>query len=149
MESKEKSVLYNKTIENIEKSLNIIENELGRESVLNILAHLVGEQELYTASNLIKKGYEPGIDKEYLSEQRYSEGNEDAGFIDLSLLLKYAEEILNCDDNKNYGDIEFQYFVRKETQEEMKENERDENVTWYTEDESKDIEKLQIQFGMF
>lgn len=146
MEGKEKSNLYNETIVNIEKSLEVIENELGRKSVLDMLAYLVKEQELNTASNLIKKDCEPFIDKGCLAEHRYDEGNEDAGYIDLSSILNYAEEILNCDDE--YGDVKFEYFVRPENQDEAEENKHNDSVTWFVKDESVKIKDLQVQYEM-
>lgn len=130
----------------IDKIRTILE-AVDRKEALEILSKLISDYDLPTASNLIKKDCEPWIDKECLSEHRYSEGNEDAGYIDLSLVLEFAEEILNCDD-REYGDIKFEYFVRPETQEEAKENEHNDSVTWFVKDEKVEINKLQIQFGM-
>lgn len=128
----------------IDKIRKILEG-VDRKAALNILSELVGEDyELPTAGSMIKKDCEPWLTKEELVQNSYSEGNTDAGLIDLSLALGLAEEILNC--YNEYGDIEFKYFVRRETEEEMEEEGHDENIEWYTEDERIAMEDLQIEF---
>ena len=131
-------------IEKIRKILDTV----PREEALKILAEIITDDyELSVAGHMIKKDCEPYLSKEDFLEHQYSEGNEEAGFIDLVDILGFVEEIVNCQD-ENYGDIEFQYFVREETEEELEEEGHDKNVTWFTEDESIDMKKLQIQFEM-
>ena len=122
-------------------------NEADRETVLAILSELTDDYDLPTASSLIKKDCEPHLNKALLTEHQYSEGNEEAGYLDLSVVLGFVEEILNCDE-REYGDVEFQYFVRPETEEEIKEQGHDDGVIWFTEDEGVAIKDLLIQFEM-
>lgn len=144
---KEKADLYNKTRETVENLLENVEKELGREDALKILSSIVKEHDLYTASNLIEKDCEPFLTKSVLIDNQYTEGNEEAGYIDLVMALECVEEVLNCDDSE-YGDVKFQYFVRAETDEEAKENEHDDRCIWYVKDERVEIKDLQIQFEM-
>lgn len=139
--------LSKEALANMAMILDEIEMSLGRKEMLNVLATLVEDNDLRTASNLIRKDCEPYLDKSQLVENQYSEGNEEAGYIELATALEFVEEVLNCDDSE-YGDVEFQYFVRLETEEEIEENGRDKNVIWFTKDDKVKIEDLQIQFEM-
>jgi len=122
---------------------------IPREEALKILAEIVDyDYELPLASSLIKKDCDPYLDKEQLIGNQYGEGNENAGYLDLSTVLEFVEEVLNCDDS-NFGGVEFQHFVRPETEEETEEAEHDKNVIWFTEDTSIDMDKLLIQFEIF
>ena len=90
---------------------------------------------------------EPDLTKSLLEDNMYCEGNEEAGFIPLSHLLDSIAEVINCDNSNYYNDdIKFQYFVRRETEEEMEEEGHGDSIDWYTVDENIDIEKLNIQF---
>ncbi len=146
MDSVDKSVLYNATLEKMEEVLEEIEDKLGKKYCLQLLASLVGNYDLDTASNLVKNDCEPSINKATLADNRYSEGNEEAGYIDLSSVLGFVEEILNCDDSER--DVEFQYFVRPETEEESKEEGHSRDILWFKEDDVAKIEDLQIQYEM-
>ncbi len=146
MDSVDKAFLYNSTLERMEEVLEEIEDKLGKKDCLQLLASLVGNYDLDTASNLIKNDCEPSINKATLADNRYSEGNEDARYIDLSSVLGFVEEILNCDDRER--DIEFQYFVRPETEEESKEEGHSTDIMWFKKNDVAQIEDLQIQYEM-
>jgi hypothetical protein len=139
--------LCKEALANMAMALDEVEMSLGRKEMLNVLATLVEDNDLRTASNLIRKDCEPSLDKSQLAENQYSEGNEEAGYIGLKTALGFVEEVLNCDD-RNYGDVEFQYFVRPETDEEAEENEHDDSCTWFIKDECANIEDLRVQYEM-
>ena len=119
-------------------------HSLENEEALKIMSEILDEEfDLKFASKIVLNGYEPYLTKDNLIEHQYGEGNEECGFVDLNSVLKLAEEVLNCDEE--YGDVEFQYFVRYETEEE-KEEEGHSDIDWLTRDTSVDIKDLNIQF---
>lgn len=143
----EKSNLYNETLNKIQELLLETDSKLGDIKSLQILSSIVRDYDLQTASNLIKMDCEPDLTKSLLEDNMYCEGNEEAGFIPLSHLLDSIAEVINCDNSNYYNDdIKFQYFVRRETEEEMEEEGHGDSIDWYTVDENIDIEKLNIQF---
>lgn len=120
---------------------------LENEDALAIISEILKEEfDLEFASKIVLNGYEPCITKESLNEYLYSEGNEEKGCIELSPILKLAEEILNLDDE--YGDVEFEYFVRFENEEEAKEAEHDNDCMWLTKNNDVEIKDLKLQFNM-
>lgn len=146
MSSNEKAEIYNAILEKVEKIIDELADKLGRKETLRLLSTLVDSYDLRTASNLLLKDCEPHLDKALLAENQYSEGNEDAGYINLTTALGFLEEVLNCDDE--YGNVRFQYFVRPETDEEAKENGHNDNCIWWVEDTRVKLEDLEIQFEM-
>lgn len=147
MDSTEKANLYNETLKRIDDLLMEVDSKLGEKQSLQILSSIVREYDLQTASNLIKMDCEPDLTKSMIENYMYCEGNEEAGFIPLLHLLGSVAEVINCDNSNYYNDdIKFQYFVRRETEEEMEENGHSNYVEWYTADETIDVDKLNIQF---
>jgi|GEM_PF-2375358 len=120
---------------------------LENEDALAIISEVLAEEfDLQFASKIVLNGYEPCITKDSLNECLYSEGNEEKGCIELSPILKLAEEILNLDDE--YGDVEFEYFVRFENEEEAKEAEHDNDCMWLVKNNDVEIKDLKLQFDM-
>lgn len=145
MNSTEKANLYNNTLHKIEELLKETDTELGNMESLSILSSIVEDYDLQTASNLIKFDCEPDLTKDFVEGNLYSDGNKNAGYIPLDFIIETVTEIVNCDDSTD--DIEFQYFVREETDAEAEENEHEGDcVTWYVKDESADIKNLNIQY---
>ena len=145
MSSIENVNLYNETLNKINDLLIEMDKQLGENQSLEILSSIVRDYDLITASNLIKMNCDPYLAKSILEDRTYNEGNENAGFISLTSLLESIEEIINCDDDC-IGEVKFQHFVRRETEEEMEENGHGSSVDWYTIDENIDIKKLNVQF---
>lgn len=149
MDSTEKAKLYNETLNTINDLLIEIDEKLGQSQSLEILSSIVNDYGLNTASNLIKADCEPHLMKSTFEDNIYSEGNDQAGFVSLKSILNAVEKVVNCDVNcYNDYDFKFQYFVRPETEAEMKEENHDDSVDWYAIDENADVNKLNIQFEM-
>lgn len=135
MNIKEKNIYINK----INDILKPISND---KDLLEIIGELVIGCDLDFLGNLVKQGYEPSITSQWLEEECcYTEGYEWMGDISVGKLLKFIEEILNTADTER--NISFKnYFMRLETEEELKENERPKDVVWFTKDKDVDLEKL-------
>jgi len=132
-------------IEDIKEQINSALDLLNRKTALKILGEILSEYDLTTASNLVKADCEPFLHKQMFDDCFYSEGNEESGFIKLTNILSMVEEVVNCDDYT--GDkIEFEYFIRPETDEEIEENGHPTGVEWWTRDESVNLNDLYIQF---
>ena len=122
-------------------------NTLSNEDALKVMSEILDKEfDLEFASKIVLNGYEPCITQDSLLEYLYSEGNEEKGCIELNPILKLAEEILDLDDE--YGDVEFEHFVRFETEEEAKEAEHDNDCMWLTKNNDVEIKDLKLQFNM-
>lgn len=133
--------------QDFDKILELIDKQATRKDKCNLLADLLLEFDFQdNIINFIREDEETLLDKMLLEDRFYSEGNEDAGFIALSTILKGAEEVINYDSSRDYG-ISFECFVRPETEEEAIENKHDNScVEWWTEDDRVNIKDLYIQF---
>lgn len=128
-----------------EKIMELLDS-LSRKEGLKIIAEILDEEyDMRTASKMVAADCDSYLNKMILEDNFYSEGNEEAGFIELKTILKEVEKIINCDDYLS-GDIEFECFVRPETPEETEENGHNSGVEWWAKDESLEINKLYLQF---
>ena len=112
------------------------------DAALSILADILMDYDLNTASNMVRQDCDPRITKNCLDF--FDEGDENAGFINLSAIISDYQEILNCDDSIN--DVVINKVLRLETEEEMAENGHTNDVNWYTENTDIDINKLILNF---
>lgn len=119
---------------------------LNRKTALKILGEILDEEyDLQTASRIVLSDCDVSLNKSMFEECFYSEENEQAGYIRLKEILDAVEEIVNLDDYIS-GDINFEYFIRPETEEESEVEGHTDEIEWWTKDESIDINKLYIQF---
>ena len=132
-------------IEDLKEQINSALDLLNRKTALKLLGEILREYDLITASNLVKADCEPYLHKQMLEDCFYSEGREEAGFIKLTSILNMVEEVVNCDDYMSEK-IEFEYFVRPETDEESEYKGHSDGVEWWTKDESVNLNDLYIQF---
>lgn len=144
MTSEEKAKLYNETLNEITRLLLLTDEHLGDAESLSILSKILKDYDLDTAANLVRENCEPSICKWAFEDKHYDEGNEEAGFIELSTILNDYEKILNCDDSGS--DIHFKKFIRYETDEEKEEEGHSSDITWFTEDERRSIEDTYLEF---
>lgn len=144
MSVEEKSNLYNETTNKILDLLQVVDDKLGEKESLSILSSILSHYDLKTAAMLVKAGCDPCILKRCYEDKHFDEGNEEAGFVSLSEILSDMEEILNCDDS--LPDIRFTKFLRLETDEEKEDEGHSQDVEWFTEDESHNIEDTYIGF---
>ena len=129
---------YNQIVEILEK--------LDRKQALQILGEILDkEYDLRTASNIVKEDCDSSLNKITFEDMFFEEGNEESGFIKLKDILEAIEEIVNCDDYLSRN-INFTYFVRPETDEEMEENGHSSSVEWWTKDDRVNIDELYIGF---
>jgi len=122
-------------------------DKIDRASALEVLSGIAYDYGLPTAANLLRKNCEPFLDKQLLEEGYYTEGDEDAGFVALSMLLQAVEKIINC-DSYSRAKIQFQYFVRPESPEEAEEAGRLGKIDWWVKDETHDVRETFIQFRL-
>ena len=136
-------------VEKLEGEISKLIEGVENEDVLRIFGNILNEEfGLKDLSKLVECGWEAGLTKENLIEYQYSEGNEECGCIELSTVLNFAEEVLDC-CNDEYGDVDFQYFVRDENDKERKEAEHDKNdCIWLTKNNDVEIKDLKLQFEM-
>ena len=135
-------------VEKLESKISKLIESVENEDVLKIFSNILNEEfGLRDLSKLVECGWESGLTKENLLEYQYSEGNEECGCIELSTVLNFAEEVLDCCDDE-YGSVDFQYFVRKETEKEAEESEHSDDVEYLTKNEIAEIKDLQLQFRM-
>ena len=127
--------------------INILSN-LNRKEALNILGEILHkEYDLYTVSNMVKEDCDSTLNKSMFEDLLFDEGNEDTGFIELKTILDAVEEIVNCDDSIS-ADINFNCFVRPETEDEKIENsdDSDDSIEWWTVDDRVSIDNLYVHF---
>lgn len=142
MESTEKAKLHNETRKKIEELLTVTDEKLGREYSLEIISVLLKDYDLKFLGELVKADYEPSIDNQYLQENCcYDEGNEEAGHIPLKSIFSFVEEILNKADDERCLKFD-NYYVSRETEEEMEEEGHDDSVEWYKEDKEIELNNL-------
>ena len=125
------------------------EKELGEKEAFRALGDMVELLDLLTVADMIRNDYDPCLNKESFVNNQYAEGNENAGFVSLTSILKTVEEIINCDES--YGDFKFQQFVREETKEEKKirvEEGGSYYVDYYVDNDIVAKEELNIQFEL-
>jgi len=132
-------------IEDVKEQIYSALDSLNRKTALKILGEILSEYDLTTASNLVIKDCEPCLNKLMFEDCHYDEGNEETGFIKLTNILNIVEEVVNCDDYTSEK-IDFEYFVRPETDEEVEENGHPTGIEWWTKDESVNMNDLYIQF---
>lgn len=119
---------------------------LDRKTALKIIGEILDEDyDLSVASNIVKADCESSLNKLMFEEHFYSEGNEEAGFIRLKEILDAVEEIVNLDDYIS-GNINFEYFIRPETEDEAEIEGHTDEIEWWIGDESIDIDKVYVQF---
>ena len=129
---------YNQIVEILEK--------LDRKQALQILGELLDkEYDLRTASNIVKEDCDSSLNKITFEDMFFEEGNEESGFIKLKDILEAIEEIVNCDDYLSKS-INFTYFVRPETEDEMEENGHGSGVEWWCKDDRVNIYELYVGF---
>lgn len=130
--------------EKVYDTLSFVYDTFGREESLKIIANILNDYDLVTASNLVKADCEPCITKNYYQDKHFDEGNEEAGFTGLKELLTDIETILNCDDSSS--DIKFTEFIRLETDVEKEESGHSLSVEWFISDVSHSIKDTYIGF---
>ena len=136
----------NKIMNNKYNQIVEILDTLNRKQALQILGDILyKEYDLNTASNIVKEDCDSTLNKITFEDMYFDEGNEEGGFIKLRDILDMIEEIVNCDDYLS-GSINFTHFVRRETEEEIKENGHSSNVEWWTKDDRVSIDELYIGF---
>jgi len=131
-----KDELYKQKYEEVSDILSKLLDEYS----LSILADILKDYDLNTASNMVRNDCDPNITKNCL--EYFDDGNVESGFINLSSIISDYEEILNCDDSGN--DIKIGGALRLETKEEMEENGH--NIDWFTEDDTIDVKKIILEF---
>ena len=126
---------------------NILSN-LDRKEALNIIGEILDkEYDLSTVSNMVKQDCDSSLNKLMFEDLFFEEGNDDEGFIGLRTILNAVEEIVNCDDSIS-ADINFNCFVRPETEDEKIENsdDSDDSIEWWTVDDRVSIDNLYVHF---
>jgi len=122
--------------------------KLDRNEALKLIGEILDkEYDLSTVSNMVKEDCNSILNKLMFDDIFYEEGNEDEGFIGLRTILDAVEEMVNCDDSIS-SDIEFNCFVRPETEDEKIKNghDDDDSVEWWIKDEFVDIDNLYVHF---
>lgn len=137
-----KDELYKQKYNEISDILSKLDDDFNYDYSLSILADILKDYDLSTASNMVRHNCDPNIAKNCLDY--FDEGNEDSGFINLSSIISDYEEILNCDDSN--GDVKIRHAIRLETDEEKEENGHNNDVEWFTKDESINIKKIILEF---
>lgn len=135
-------------IKEIKDNICMLLEETNRKQALKILSEILDEDyDLSVASDIVKADCELTLNKMMFEDCFCSKGNESLGIIKLKTILNAVEEIVNLDDYIS-DKIEFEYFVRPETEEESEENDHSDydGIEWWTRNESIDIEKVYVQF---
>jgi len=128
--------------------ITTILSKLDRKQALQLLSEILHkEYDLRTVSNMVKEDCDSTLNKLMFEDLFFEEGNDDEGFIGLRTILNAVEEIVNCDDSIS-ADINFNCFVRPETEDEKIENsdDSDDSIEWWTVDDRVSIDNLYVHF---
>ena len=128
--------------------ITTILSKLDRKQALQLLSEILHkEYDLRTVSNMVKEDCDSTLNKLMFEDLFFEEGNDDEGFIGLRTILDAVEEIVNCDDSIS-ADINFNCFVRPETEDEKIENsdDSDDSIEWWTVDDRVSIDNLYVHF---